>query len=176
MLVLIIAIACGIFYICIQKIKEPLDTLSNTCPRGCIRATSITDNCKPSKKYKNQTIYACPPECRNPNINQQPGVCSYDKDCASCKTSLIYSNGQPYLSKPDESPISNSTTSSPPTPSPPPGAPYPLRPILSNPLLPSTDGPPSTVISIPANIMGGGKNSSGASSLCPGSTIIIFDQ
>ena len=176
MLVLLIAIACGIFYICIQKTKEPLDTLSNQCPRGCVRATSITGNCKPYKKYKNQMTYSCPSECRTPNINQQPGICSYDRDCASCKTSLIYSNGQPH--RPGRA-VPASPSSLPnlsPSPSPPPGAPYPLRPISAGLILPSMGGPPSTMISLPANTMGGGKNSSGASSLCPGSTIIIVDQ
>ena len=120
MLVLLIAIACGIFFICIQKTKEPLDTLSNQCPRGCVRATSITGKCKPYKKYKNQMIYACPSECRTPNINQQPGICSYDKDCASCKTSLIYSNGQPHRPGRAVPASPSSPPSLSPSPSPPP--------------------------------------------------------
>ena len=96
-LILLIAISCGILYICVQKTREPLDTFSSQCLKGCRPPKTITGNCRPVYKKNNAIIYSCPQECGTNNLSQKRDTCSYDEDCKSCKKTLMDSKGRPLI-------------------------------------------------------------------------------
>ena len=154
-LVLLILIAAGILYIISHKVKEPLDTLSNRCLKGCQPATVVTGNCELYGKVNNKLIHSCPQECLTENLNRLPYTCSYDGDCKFCKRSLLYSNGRPYYP--------NGTPSVPGSRGVPPSA------------VPASPGTPPSAINLPASPFSPTKTN-GSSDLCPASTIIIIER
>jgi len=162
-LVLLILIAAGILYIFSRKIKEPLDTLSNKCLKGCQPATVVTGNCQPYGKVNNKLIHSCPQECITENLNRLPYTCSYDGDCKFCKRSLLYSNGRPYYPNGNGGYPPNGPPSVPGSRGVPPSA------------VPASPGTPPSSINLPTAAFSPTKNN-GASDLCPASTIIIIER
>ena len=101
MLVLIILIACGILYICVQKTGESLDAFSNNnhqCLKGCKPATAITGNCTNFTNKRGQPMHSCPQECRGGRGIGFSGAnadsCAYDQDCKYCKHDIFNKKGR----------------------------------------------------------------------------------
>ena len=101
MLVLIILIACGILYICVQKTEESLDAFSNNnngCMKGCNPATAITGNCTNFRNKRGRPMHSCPQECHGGRGAGFSGTnvdsCAYDQDCRYCKHDIFNKKGR----------------------------------------------------------------------------------
>ena len=145
-LVLLILIASGTLYIITHK-KNTLEPFSSSCLRGCESATAITDKCRFLPQPNGKNIYSCPQECHALNIMRRRDTCSYDSDCKNCNKTTLYPNGRPT------------------NPNGPPAGP-PSRVPATN-MVPSSPSPYYNFSTGKVN-----KNSS----LCPASTIVIFNS
>ena len=181
-LVLLILIASGTLYILTHnKKKKTLESYANQCLKGCQAATAITGNCRFLPQPNGKNIYSCPQECHSLNLSGRQDTCTYDDDCKNCNKTTLYPNGRP------------TNPNTPPT-KPPVGPPVgpPTRPPVGPPTRPPVGPPTSPPVGPPVGPPGsvpGGKMAPSLptspfsptkmnkqSSLCPASTIVIFNS
>ena len=166
-LILLILIACGTLYI-VTRQKNTLESFSHSCLRGCKPATAITGNCNILPQPNGKNIYSCPQECHSLNLSGRQDTCTYDTDCKYCGQTTMYANG------------GNNNPNTPPT-GPPFGPPPPRKHRPSYPPVRPPYGPPGSVPggkmvpSLPASRFSPKKMNKNAS-LCPASTIVIFNS
>ena len=147
-LILLILISSGTLYIITHK-KNTLESFSKSCLRGCKPATAITGNCRILPQPNGKNIYSCPQECHSLNLSGRQDTCTNDPDCKYCGPTTMYPNG------------GNNNPNTPPA-----GPPV---------------GPPGRVPggrmapSIPISPFSTTKTNK-QSSLCPASTIVIFNS
>ena len=168
-LVLLILIASGTLYILTHnKKKKTLESYANQCLKGCQAATAITGNCRFLPQPNGKNIYSCPQECHSLNLSGRQDTCTYDTDCKYCGQTTMYANG------------GNNNPNTPP-PGPPFGPPPPRKHRPSYPPVRPPYGPPGSVPggkmvpSLPASRFSPKKMNKNAS-LCPASTIVIFNS
>ncbi len=170
-LILLILIASGTLYIITHK-KNTLESFSKSCLRGCKPATAITGNCRILPQPNGKNIYSCPQECHSLNLSGRQDTCTNDTDCKYCGPTTMYANG------------GNNNPNTPPTGppvGPPVGPPPPPRHPPSYPPVGPPIGPPGSVPggkmvpSLPSSHFLP-KKMNKQSSLCPASTIVIFNS